>query len=183
MVYDITPGMNFPYLIKGDVCNIDGIDYLFIGDVKSKTELPVGQINVVYRIENDGIQRYYLRHQKSEAVGKKFNQSIIQHIANDTSPVIRERVNKVVFTVPIEAEDNYLKVRVKQIINHMQIDIRDYKDRFGSDNRMNNMRRLLTGPANLTYEKFLEWLDILGYTHDMTIYDTDGKIFKCEGTK
>lgn len=177
MVFNINPGAQIPHLVKGDICVIQGNEYPYLGEVGSKVEIPLTCIGV-FKIKLTG--QYYLRHKKDQVIEREYTNQIVSAVLNDTAPITRERVNKEIFNVPICQGDNYLKVLLKQILNSMKIDLRDYKDRFGNDNRMNNMRRLITGPANLTYEKFLEWLEILEYSHGISIYKPDGSIFNYE---
>ena len=70
-----------------------------------------------------------------------------------------------------------MKVAIKQILHEMQIDINDYRSRFSSDNHINNMKRLMVSDANITFDKFLEWLDILGYSYQLNIIRPDGTSF------
>lgn len=173
MIYEIQPGSVIPHLIKGDICVINGAEYPFLGEFDAKKQVPAK--HGVYYLKP--VCQYHLRHEKSNGVEKLFGSDhIVNMVLNDTAPVLRERINKEIFNVPIQPGDNYLKVILKNVINSMQIDLRDYKPKFGSDNRMNNMRRLLVGDQNLTYEKFLEWFDILGYSNEILVYDPDGKL-------
>lgn len=179
MVYSINPNDVIPHLIKGDICVIGGVEYPYLGEFNSKIDVPKNKLGVYYI---KPLKSYCLRHMKKDAIDPEQNvRNIVSAALNDRAPVMRERVNKEIFSSSIEPSDNYLKVILKQILNSLQIDLRDYKDKFGDDNRMNNMKRLITNPVNLSYEKFTEWLDILGLTHEITIKNLDGSIFELRG--
>lgn len=178
MVHNISPGGEIiENMHVGDICLICGKEYPFLGYINSKSELNPKSIGVYIVKET---QQVLLRHPKKEINLIRSFQSqqlnLIEKGIKDEPVDNKPKYIKEVFNPAIKANDNYLKVRLKKILNIMQIDIRDYKDKFQNDNHLNNMRRLIIGDANLTYEKFIEWLDILGYTHDVIIYDNNGNV-------
>ena len=63
----------------------------------------------------------------------------------------------------ITEEDNYLKIRLKELIMENNINVANYKHRFQNDNHYNNMKRLLVGNAPLSWEKFIEFLEIFEF--------------------
>ncbi len=174
MVHSINPGGILPYMQRGDICVIGGKEYPFIGRIRSVKEL--GNASGVYILESNG--KYYLRHPKKETeIIDAFRESQIEAVATGIAEnPIAAAPNYVreIFDPPITESDNYLKVKLKKIIHYMQIDIRDYKNRFQNDNHYNNMRRLLVTDANLTIEKFQEWMDILDCAYEMKVYAPNG---------
>ena len=175
MVHNISPGGIIENMHAGDTCVICGKEYPFLGYINSTSELKRNSVGVyIIRATN----KVLLRHPKTEnEVTSSFQSQQLNYIEKgikDEPIDNKPRYIKEVFNPPIKPTDNYLKVRLKKILNIIQIDIRDYKDKFQNDNHLNNMRRLIIGDANLTYEKFIEWLDILGYNNEVIIYDNNG---------
>lgn len=175
MIYKLYPGSRMPHLVPGDICNIGGKDFPYIGEYNSKNDIPKGLIGVFKNLTTDN---YELRHSKTDfGIIEEYNKHMLVQMANDPEPLPVERVNKEIFDPPILPTDNHLKVAIKQILHEMQIDINDYRSRFSSDNHINNMKRLMVSDANITFDKFLEWLDILGYSYQLNIIRPDGTSF------
>lgn len=176
MVYKIYPGCRIPFLVPGDICNIGGTDFKYLGEYANAKSVPYGLIGVYKNLASNS---YELRHKQSDtAIIESYNNYMINQIANDPTPMPPERVVKEVFDPPITNKDNYLKIQIKQILHRKQLGINELRPRFSSDNHMNNMRRLLISDVNLTMEKYLEWLDILGFTFDrIVLLDENGEVF------
>jgi hypothetical protein len=166
-------------MIPGDFVMVNNRKFVYRGIVPTVTDVPHGQAGV-YFIQK--LRQYLLRHptEYSDIVQSYADYTIQQMI--HLGPAVHERVSKEVFSAPINPEDNYLKSLIKKILLREQIDIKDYRDRFINDNHMNNMKRLITGTSNLTYEKFIEWSEVLGYSHSIHLYDSKGVEFDHEHT-
>ena len=184
MIYKIEVGGEAPYMVVGDKAEIQGHIFDYIGEIDDMNHVPQTRIGI-YRLKNESklyhTNMYILIHPRIyTGITRAALEARMSFISEDKSEVeVRERVNKDAFAPPIYPEDNKLKIRIKQILNHDQIDVRDLRDKFHSDNHMNNMKRLISGKnVNLTYEKFVEWLYILGYGHEVPIYDSNGNL--CE---
>lgn len=189
MLYKIDVGGEAPYMVPGDKAEIQGHIFNYISEVKDRNHAPQDQIGL-YRLRDESIRYhtnvYMLVYPRMYTGITRASQNAQFAIISDDKTEVepRERVNKDIFNPPIYPEDNKLKIRIKQILNKEQIDIRDLREKFHSDNHMNNMRHLISRRnVNLTYEKFLEWLYILGYDHDVPIYDKDGNLCQFEDPK
>lgn len=161
----------------GDICIVNGCRLPFIGTI-SYAETYKHQYPCVYILKENG--NIWFRHPKGDkeifamTMQYKLNQS-----ASNTNNFgkSRDRIDKEIFVVPPSPNDNYLKLIIKNILMQKQIDLKDIKDKFDNVNHMNNMKRLITSNANLTYEKFVEWLEILGWSHKIDVYNENGQIY------
>jgi hypothetical protein len=173
MKYYLYPGCEIPNLIEGDIVYVKNKAFIYRGSVPTYDQIPYG-IEGLYFIE--ATRKYNLRHNKKyEDIIALYRDYELQSIAQKTVPTLRNKVHKEVFAFPVEESDNYLKVLVKKILLTMKVDMREYRNKFRNDNDMNNMKRLISsGKGKLTYEKFVEWLEVLGYSHTITLYDPEG---------
>jgi len=115
----------------------------------------------------------YVRHfttQKYEHLKNMATKCLVKKLATDREVVKRPKIRKDSHKLEINQDDNHLKIFIKNIINREEIDIRDLRDKFISDNHMNNLKRLLTGDVNMSWEKYIEWLEILDYDYSMDIF-------------
>jgi hypothetical protein len=166
-------------MIPGDFVMVNNYKFVYRGMVSTVTDVPHGQPGV-YFIQK--LRQYLLRHPTEFIdIVQSYSDYMIHQMVH-SGPAVHERVSKEVFSNPINADDNYLKVLIKKILLKERIDIKDYRQRFINDNHMNNMKRLITGNSNLTYEKFIEWSEVLGYTHSIHLYDEHGDEFDHEHT-
>jgi hypothetical protein len=175
----LSPGIPIPKLNSGDTVIIHGKSFMFRGKVKNLKSIPQNVIGL-YLCEDS--MNYYLHHprEQNQDIIKEYSKKMIDDIANDTSIVTREKQQREIFIIPIYPDDNYLKVLVKKILMKIKIDLNDYRDKFTSDNHYNNTRRSLISHSTLSYEKFCEFLDIIGYKHSITILNNDSTIFDFE---
>lgn len=184
MLYKLNPTEVAPYLVPGDQCEVAGHVFDYIDEVNNYKEIPPNKIGL-FRLKDETERQktpiYMLVHPRIwSSITRARQEEIFSQIAADNS-IIEEpkidRPDKNVFAPPIYPEDNELKVRIKQILQQEQIDIRDLRPKFRSDNHMNNLSRLIKNRGvELTWNRFLEWLDILGYSHQVSIYGPDGNL-------
>jgi hypothetical protein len=168
VIYKLYPGCNIPWFVYGDTAIIGGKEFRFLGEAAFPNKIPM-EVGL-YRISSNNT--YILRHSTCDKdIISEYQGYHLEKIVEDLSPVKRERQDKEIFCVPIYPEDNQLKVILKKVFFTIQVDLRDYRHKFSSDNHINNMKRLITGPANLSYEKFSEFLDILGLNCNIEIYN------------
>lgn len=182
MLYELTPTEIAPYLVDGDQISVAGHIFDYKGEVNTAKEIPPGIIGA-FRLKDETDRQktpiYMLVHPRIwNSITRSRQEALFSQIAADNSimeePKI-ERPDKNVFAPPIYPEDNTLKVKIKQILQKEQLDIRDLRPKFRSDNHMNNLSRLIKNRGvELTWNRFLEWLDILDYSYGLDIYDASG---------
>lgn len=153
---------------KNKKYSILGYELKYLGEFNSINDVP-NELGFYTLLSTNEL---YARHPKNEYFKPLQIQAMssnIQNISNDRVIRKRERMNKEILEVEIMPDDNHLKVLIKQIIQNNDIDLKDYRHKFKSDNHLNNMKRLLVADNNMTWEKFLEWLDILEYEYKLGI--------------
>ncbi len=184
MLYELNPTEIAPYLVEGDQASIGGHIFDYKGEVDNIKKIPPNTIGL-FRLKDESLRQktpiYSLVHPIIwSSITRARQDAIFSQIAADNS-VLEEpkidRPDKNVFAPPIYPDDNELKVRIKQILQREQLDIRDLRPRFRSDNHMNNLARLIKNRGvELTWNRFIEWLDILNYSHKVDIYDSNGNL-------
>jgi hypothetical protein len=175
MRHVIYPGSDVPFALPGDEFEIEGKVFPYIGELNSIADansyIPVG----VYRIKLTG--NYFLHHSKSQnpEIVEAYQQHKLQLLESDNEIYKREKVSKEIFRANIKQNDSHLKVVMKKLLDALQIDIHDYKDKFQNDNHMNNMKRLITSDAGLTFDKFVEFINIFDCAFNLEVYLPNGK--------
>jgi hypothetical protein len=173
MIYQLYPGSPIPNLKIGDSVIIRGKKFLYRGEVEDKSSIPKKAVGLYLCKDSNN---YYLHHPKRDTeIIQEYNAYMVQNIAMDTAPITREKKNKDVFVLPIYSEDNYLKVVLKRILIKLQIDFNDYRYKFVSDNHFNNTKRAIQGTSNISFEKFIEILDILDLSYNIDIFRKNGE--------
>jgi hypothetical protein len=164
------------YIAIGDTCVINNNIFVYRGDISTIQEcydrqMPLG----VYRLlDTDEFVLFHDRNVTGDIV-EAYHDYMIDQMETDTEVTPRKKVQRNIFKVEIKHTDNYLKVLIKKILTEMQIDFHDYENRFKNENAMNNMKRLIQGNTNITWEKFAELSDILGFTWELSIHLPNGE--------
>jgi hypothetical protein len=174
MIYRLYPGSPIPKLIVGDTVIIMGKSFPYRGEVESKASMPL--VQGIYKCIDT--ENYYLRHSiKDTEIIHGYTNHLVKEVATDNTPVTREKKNKDIFVLTILPEDNFLKVILKRILIKLRIDFNDYRHKFMSDNHFNNTKRAIQGGSNISFEKFVEILDILDLKYKIDIFTKDGEPF------
>jgi hypothetical protein len=172
MIYQLYPGIQIPKLVIGDIVIIQGQNFTFRGEVQDKASIPPQTVGV-YLCKDT--KDYILHHPKRDTeIIQEYTEHMVKNIAKDDTQITREKQNKDVFVLPIHPEDNYLKVILKRILIRLKIDFNDYRFKFSSDNHFNNTKRAIQGSSNISFEKFIEILDILDLKYEINIFGKDG---------
>lgn len=66
-----------------------------------------------------------------------------------------------VFAPPVKTTDDYLKKIVKLILIDLQIDLRQYRNKFAKEYDITNLKASVTKDAPMTMKYFLRWMEVL----------------------
>lgn len=178
MLFRIDMHSQMPELVKGDVVEIHGVRFPYVGLVKCmKDAYKTYKMECVVRTEDDGGQYHLIYDKRRKAIYNDAQRNQVTNIASDKSPPVEiEKKKYEPFTLDINPGDNLLKVKVKKAINALALDRSELQKRFRSSNHMSNMVRILTSDTNLSDAKCTEWLDILHCTREQIIRLPDGSI-------
>lgn len=70
--------------------------------------------------------------------------------------------NAELFIPTINPDDDFLKYLIKKVIIEKKINLKNYKDKFASQNDLNNMKSGLTHKTKMSVVYFMKWLEVLG---------------------
>lgn len=93
----------------------------------------------------------------------------LQEDASNNISVSRRSVNEEIFVPKIHAEDDLLTTIVKKLIIKEEVSLRELLPKFGNSMKMSNYKRALTLSNTMSFAKFEDWMDILGYSYQLKI--------------
>lgn len=165
-------------LTKGVAYIIGDYVYPYHGKVKSKKHITnpgIYKIDGEYVIEEPrkkDIDKYSV-----DNINELSKDSIFQSIESakeefiDLEDIEIINNNSSSYKPIITEDDDFLKYVIKKAIIDKNINLKNYKSRFGNEYSLNNMKSALTKPTKMTVVNFLRWCEILGIKFELTVYD------------
>lgn len=165
-------------LKKGVAYIIGDYVYPYHGKVKSKKDmyLPgIYKVNGEYVVEEP--KKKYKEKYSVDNINELNKDSIFQSIESaktefiDLNDIEVINNNSSSYKPIINPDDDFLKYIIKKAIIDKDINLKNYKSRFGNEYSLNNMKSALTKPTKMTVPNFLRWCEILGIKFELKVYD------------
>lgn len=165
-------------LQKGVAYIIGDYVYPYRGKVQSKKHITlpgIYKINGKYIIEvpkEKDINMYSIdniNELSKESIFKSIEEAKSEFI--DINDIETINNNSSSYKPIITPNDDFLKYVIKKAIIDKDINLKNYKSRFGSEYSLNNMKSALTKSTKMTVTNFLRWCEILGINFELTISD------------
>lgn len=147
---------DFVYIYRGTISNPDNVceGYLYtydnkviIGEIHTPEMMKMHSVNNIIELNLDNIFEDIKRN------ADNFNTAEMIEAVNN---------NAELFIPTINPDDDFLKYLIKKVIIDKKINLKNYKDKFASQNDLNNMKSGLTHKTKMSVVYFMKWLEILG---------------------
>jgi len=157
---------------------IDDYVYVYRGKVKSKDDITlpgIYKINGEYVFEEP--KKKYKEKYSVDNINELSTDSIFESIESaktafiDLDDIEIINNNSSSYKPMITEDDDFLKYIIKKAIIDKDINLKNYKSRFGNEYSLNNMKSALTKPTKMTVPNFLRWCEILGLKFEVKVYD------------
>lgn len=152
--------------------------YIYRGKVKSENDITlpgIYKLNGNYIFKNP--KEKHLHKYSVDLINELSMNDIFQSIENnkqsfiDLSDIEVINNNSDSYKPIIKDDDDFLKYLIKKAIIDKDINLKNYRTRFGNEYSLNNMKSALVKPTRMTVVNFLRWAEILGLKFDVTVYD------------
>ena len=157
---------------------VDDYVYVYRGKVKSKDDITlpgIYKLNGEYIFEEPKKKYKYkysvdnINELSAESIFESIESSKTEFIDLEDIEVINN--NSSSYKPMINEDDDFLKYIIKKAIIDKNINLKNYRSRFGNEYSLNNMKSALTKPTKMTVPNFLRWCEILWLKFEVKVYD------------
>ena len=156
---------DYVYIYKGEISNPEDVcegnlylhgNKVLMGSIHTKEMMKTHSIDNIIELNLDHIFEDIKRN------ADNFNTTEMIEAVNNNSELFIPTINE---------DDDFLKYLIKKIIIAKKINLKNYKDKFTSQNEMNNMKSSLIHKTKMSVGYFIKWLEILGVRCKMELSD------------
>lgn len=157
---------DYVYIFKGEIEGLEDVQegciYYTPDKVLTVGELVSDELKESHSISNIVELNIYQIFKDIEKNSENFTDAETIEAINNNSEVFTPTINKT---------DDFLKRLIKQAIVDKKISLKNYKDKFASQNDCNNMKSGLTHATKMSTSYFIKWLEVLGLKFRIVILD------------